>query len=258
MKKFLFIILASVIPCCLTANEKLLMRADSAYMADNFDLAAGLYKQAADSIGTSSSLFYNLGNTYYRMNDLGHAIVYYERALQLDPTNSDARTNLDFVNSIITDKPLDSGSFLSDVIDSIVSSAHYNTWAWTTFVLFVIILICVVGYIFSSGIRIRKICFFGGIVLMFVTLATASFAWMGARNATDHRFAVIIVSAAQLSTTPRTPTTPSEQAFLLHEGTKLEIVDSVASPGQSASKWYEVKVSNTHRAWINSDEIEKI
>lgn len=257
MKRIFSIIIALVSFCALSAGE-LAQRADSAYMADNYELATDLYRQSIDADGTSSVLYYNLGNAYYRMNDLGRAIVYYERALQLDPTNGDARANLEFVNTQITDKPLDSGSFISDMISNIVAWAHPDTWAWITFALFVIILICVTGYIFLSGVRVRKICFFGGIVIMFVTIGTATMAWMGASRASDHSFAVIVVPAAQLSTTPRVATDPSEQAFLLHEGTKLEIVDSVASPGQSGLKWYEVKVNNSHRAWINSSEIEKI
>ncbi len=257
MKKILSLILV-IMTWGQIAASNLAVQADSAYTADNFSLAADLYRQSIETDGASSIIYYNLGNAYYRMNDLGRAIVNYERALQLDPTNSDARTNLDFVNSQITDKPLDSGSFVYDTIDSVISSAHPDTWAWITFILFVIIIGCVLGYIFSSGVKIRKICFFGGIVLMFVTIGTAWMAWMSASRVNDHSYAIIVVPASQLSTTPREAVDPSEQAFLLHEGTKLEIVDSVLTPGSDSKRWYEVKVDNTHRAWINSLDIEKI
>ena len=76
-------------------------KADSAYMNDQFAEAARLYLEAAEQEGTSSDLYYNIGNSYYRQNKLGEAILYYERAIRLDPLNKDARTNLEFVNTRI-------------------------------------------------------------------------------------------------------------------------------------------------------------
>ena len=88
-------------------------RADSAYAADDFSLAASLYMEAMQTEGTSSELYYNLGNCWYRMDKPGKAIVAYERALRLDPSNKNARINLEFVNSKIFDRQGERGSFLS-------------------------------------------------------------------------------------------------------------------------------------------------
>lgn len=79
--------------------------ADSAYNKKQFSEALTLYRTALEKDGSSSDLYYNIGNTYYRLNDLGHAVINYKRALMLDPSNADARTNLEYVKTKITDKP---------------------------------------------------------------------------------------------------------------------------------------------------------
>lgn len=111
------------------ASDTLIAKADSAYTADNFAEAETLYMQAMKVDGTSSELFYNLGNTYYRQGNLGKAILYYNRALKLDPANGDARQNLEFVNSKITDKQIDSGSYMWSVWQGTVGLFHADTWA---------------------------------------------------------------------------------------------------------------------------------
>lgn len=122
------------------SGENLAQQADSAYTADNFVLAEALYLKALEVGGSSTTLYYNLGNAYYRQGNLGKAIVNYERALKLDPTNADARANLEFVNSKITDKQIDSGSYMDSVWEGTVGMFHADTWAVIALVLFAIFL----------------------------------------------------------------------------------------------------------------------
>jgi hypothetical protein len=82
---------------------------------------------------------------------------------------------------------------------------------------------------------------------------------IGSSQSTSHDTAIVTATSTQLSTAPSTPTDNSEQAFLLHEGSKVAVLDSVATPmDETAKKWYEVRVDNEHRAWINGDDIEII
>ncbi len=261
MKKILTIIFLATINLCFTtyvAASDITQQADSAYNETAYANALSLYNQALDSIGSSSNLYYNIGNTHYRLGDLGRAVLWYERALQLDPTNNDARENLAFVNTRITDKPVNDQSLIGRIYDSIVNSAHYDTWAWITFSLFTLTILAFVGYLISQQITIRKACFFGGGILLIVTVFTASLALTGASRSTNHNFAIITSPSAQLSTAPRETIEADTQAFLLHEGTKVEIVDSVVSSVPGATRWYEVKVGGNARAWIKGNDMERI
>lgn len=232
---------------------------DSAYTADDFQRAAELYAKAAETEGTSSALFYNLGNTYYRMGQLGKAILNYERALKLDPTNEDARANLALVNSRIIDRPGDRGSVMSKIVDDTASSAHSNTWSLLAIGNFTLLLIAIAVYIFSDNVTLRKVSFFGGLALLALTIAGIILAVIAADKATSTERAVIIAPSTQLSTSPRLPKDKTEQAILLHEGTVVEIIDSVATPADTANPvWLDVRVDNANRAWISKSDTERI
>lgn len=238
------------------SGNELVQRGDSAYTADNFALAEQLYTAAMKESGTSSTLFYNVGNAYYRQGNLGKAIVNYERALKLDPTNGDARANLEFVKTKITDRQIDSGSIMEKLRDGIVEYFHADTWAWITVVLFALFLAGVATYLFSSVIMVKKISFFGGIIVFLLCVCCVIISFAAANRVETDKWAIILPPSAQLSTTPREARTQSEEAFLLHEGTKVEIVDSVSDGNEG--KWYEVKVGHGERAWIKASEIERI
>jgi len=238
--------------------DYIVAEADSAYNSLAYARALELYTAVRDSLGTSSDLYYNIGNTYYRLGDLGHAVLWYERALQLDPTNADALTNLEFVNTRIADKPVDDRSLLSRGYDNITASAHPDTWAWVSFALFTLTVLAFIGYLVTTGVFVRKTCFFGGGVLLLLTACSLALAFTGASRSTNHDKAIIISPSAQLSTAPRAASDADSQAFLLHEGTKVEIVDSVIPADRKTDSWYEVKVAGNARAWINGKDIERI
>ena len=141
-------------------------RADSAYSADNFELAAELYRQEMTEHGTSATLYYNLGNCYYRMGLTGKAIVAYERALRINPADKSAKTNLQFVNSRIFDRQGERGSFMSNSFDKAATLTSSNTYAWLALSLFLICIGCITLYIFSTNIGIRKCGFFGAILML--------------------------------------------------------------------------------------------
>lgn len=236
--------------------EALTQAADSAYSADNFALAEKIYTQILADHGSSAMLFYNLGNTCYRQGKLGMAIVNYERSLKLDPTNADTRANLEFVKSKITDRQIDSGSFLFSVWETVVMWFKADTWAWIALVLFALMLAGILTYLLSSVVLVKKICFFGGIIIMFLCAGAIIFSFAAANRQRSNTAAIVLSPSSQLSTTPREARTQSEEAFTLHEGTKVEIVDSVSSAADG--RWYEVRVGQNERAWIKASDIERI
>lgn len=234
-------------------------QADSAYAADRFDEAVRLYSRAAADEGTSSELLYNLANSYYRLGKPGKAILYYERALRLDPSNADARTNLEFVNTKITDEPGDRGMFISNTVNGFACRVSGNVWSGWALTFFILTLGAVALYIFASDVRLRKTGFFGAFVLFALCVVANVFASVSTRYQRGHNQAIIVSPSTLLSTSPRTPKDRSEEAMLLHEGTRVEILDSVTTgTGDKAVKWYDVKVDNANRAWVNGGDIEII
>lgn len=234
-------------------------KADSAYAEDNFAEATKLYQEIISTEGSSPTLLYNLGNCYYRLGQPGKAIVSYERALRIDPTFADARTNLDFVNSRIVDRPGERGSFMSNTFDRAATSQSANSWAWMAFGLFVLTAAGVALYLFAENVSLRKTGFFGAGGLFILFVAAIVLAFRGRSISTDRDVAVITVPSVILSTSPREPKDRNEEAMLLHEGSKMVILDSISAQNDTTGlKWLDVQVDNAHRAWIKSTSVERI
>ena len=241
------------------AQQELTQQADSAYMRDDFSTALQAYTQLQSQYGTSSWLYYNIGNCQYRLGRPGLAIVNYERALRLNPLNKDARANLEFVNSKITDEPGDRGMFISKTVDAIARSLPANAWASIALGTFIFLLGAISTYIFSSNVALRKTGFFGAIVLALACVVSNVLASKATKYATSTSEAVVTVPSTLLSTSPRAPKDRTEEAMLLHEGTKVEILDSVTTRVDSVSTvWFDVEVDNNHRAWIRGTDITRI
>lgn len=257
MKKILFIILlfAAVGAKALTLAEQ----ADSAYNKDDYRQAVELYTRSLATDGVSADVYYNLGNAYYRSDKLGMAVVCYERALKLDPTDKDARTNLTFVRSRIQDRPEDDSAFLSNVHNSLLGSMTANAWAVTAFVFFLFLLGAVALYIFSRKVPMRKTGFFGAIVFVFIFGYSLFMARESYTAANSHEEAVVITPSTQLTSAPRAARGSTDKVVTIHEGTKVEIIDSISTPDDPVSpKWYNVKINNNTKAWLRASDVERI
>lgn len=258
MRKLLLIIIAVVGACCAVSAQSLAQQADSAYNQQDYISAVRLYHQAMNNDGTSAQLFYNLGNAYYRIGKLGRAVLYYRRALNLDPSFEEARDNLAFVNTQILDKPEDDSTFLDNVHHGIRAMMSPNAWAWTAFGLFVFVLACVALYVFSTSVPLRKLGFFGGFVMLTAFIYALVIAAQVSSAHASNREAVIIVPTSNLSTSPGAKG-DNAKIIPLHEGTVVEITDSLSLPGETSSPlWYNVKINNSTKAWVRSVDVERI
>lgn len=232
--------------------------ADKAYNAGEFDKAIELYNNIIDSGDTSTWLYYNLGNACYRDGDISGAVIAYERALKLDPSNNDARFNLNFINEKYNLTQPDSAS-TSRFAESVGALFSPNGWAVVAIVFFVLMLGCISLYIYADRPLIRKIGFFSALIAIPLTIAAIVFSFKSRNAAVSRDACVVIVPSSQLSTVPAFPLTTSQQAVTAPEGYKFEIVDSLTTPLDPTSRgWYEVRIDDENQAWVNYDDVEII
>lgn len=235
--------------------------ADEAYMRGtdaDFQEAIRLYRKAIENDGTSAALYYNLGNAYYRADSLAKAIIYYERALRLDPTDKDIRANLDFVNSKIIDAQATDG-MTNILVEKSMQMFSPNGWATVSLVIFVCVLLLAAGYIFSRNVQRRKIYFFAGLALLAINVLSIIITINAASVASGRNEAIVTVPSTQLSTSPSTPLNESQKAMLLHEGSKVKVIRELSTPNDpKVKKWVEVDAAGDHRAWIDAEAIEII
>lgn len=235
------------------------VQADSAYAQERYHDALKAYQLMAEQQGTSAELYYNMGNTYYKINDCAHAILCYERSLLLDPTSRDTRENLEFVRQKLK-LPVATGSrsFVTQVAQSVAFWFSSNGWAVMAAILFVLCLLDVALYVFAVQVKWRKVGFFSAIVLLALSaLALTCSLYLRNRAANSHA-AIVMTQSASLSNAPRAPQ-DNEEAFKLPQGSKVEITDSVTTGAADGSgKWYHVESTNGRTAWINGNDIEII
>ena len=256
MKQIIISILLAVMALPIFAGNANIDRANQAYKQELYNEALKLYLQEAQETGVSSALYCNIGDTYYRLKDNVHAVLYYERALVLDPSNSDARFNLDFVRSKMQ-LPDDAGdSWFSNWLDQTVSRMSSNTWAIIAIVTFLLFLAGVAAYLFMDNVIVRKIGFFGGAVLLVASILSNMAAFHVFHKATSGNGAIIMPENVVLSTAPREPRDKDEEAFSLQQGTHVEIVDSIAD--KNHGKWLQVSTAGGHKAWLKASDIEVI
>ena len=195
-------------------------------------------------------LYYNIGNAYFKLGDYAHAILYYERTLKSDPSCSDARYNLNFANSLIQDKIDSVPEFilknwarkLSYVMDS-------DSWAILSLVLFAIAL--ALGLLFLLGGRpaLRRTGFYGFIVLIVVSCVSFGLsAWQRSMfMKTD--YAIIMSPVSSVKSSPSSES--SKDLFVLHEGTKVKVMDSVGL-------WKNISLSDGRQGWIQESDMQII
>lgn len=249
MKKIVIYLLFALAGVTMAQAQESLTQANEAYAQEDYIKAIELYEQTAREHGVSADLYYNLGNAYYKHNEFAKAILNYERALLLNPGDEDARFNLDMANTHIVDKIDPVGRFFLSVwIDSLRSFLSSNTWAVIGIVTFLLFIVGCYLYLFSRSVRIKKIGFFGGIVILLISVMSNWFAW-GLSEKMENRDAAIVFAATV--SVKSSPAESGTDLFVLHEGTKVLIMSKVG-------EWFEVKISDGNRGWLPASSIEII
>jgi tetratricopeptide (TPR) repeat protein len=223
--------------------------ADSAYVRGQYQQAIAQY-EALLKQGASADLYYNLGNAYYRTENIPEAVLNYERALLLSPGDRDIRFNLQIARSKTFDKIVpESEMFFVTWYRSLVSMMSVDGWARTALVALALTIILLLVYLFSERIWLRKAGFFGGVALLVLFVCANIFAWQQKKDLLNRKGAIIFAPAVTVKSTPAANGT---DLFILHEGTKVVITDG------SMKEWKEIRIADGKEGWIESKHIRVI
>ena len=223
--------------------------ADSAYVRGQYQQAIKDYESLLKQ-GASADLYYNLGNAYYRSENITRAVLNYERALLLSPGDRDIRFNLQIARSKTIDKIVpESEMFFFTWYRSLVNLMSVDAWAWTALVSLALVIVLLLIYLFSDRIWLRKIGFFGGFVLLVLFALSNVFAWQQKQDLLYRKGAIVVSPSVTVKSTPAKNGT---DLFILHEGTKVSITDG------SMKGWTGIRIADGKEGWIESDMIEEI
>lgn len=233
----------------LSANAITKKNADDEYKKENYQQAIRDYEELLKK-GASADLYFNLGNAYYRTDNITRAVLNYERALQLSPGDEDIRFNLQMARSKTIDKITPkSEMFFITWYKSLVNLTSVDGWARTSIISIAAALVLVLCYLFAHKVLLSKIGFYGAAILVVVFILSNIFAYEQKCLLTNNTGAIVISPSASLR---KTPVANSENNTIIHEGTRLEIVDD------TMKDWKQVKLEDGREGWVLSSQIERI
>lgn len=238
----LLLLLLATVPVAAQTKQE----ADSAYAQERYQQAAKVYEQLLKH-GVSADLYYNLGNAYYRMDNIPQAVLNYERALLLSPGDEDIRLNLQLARSKTVDKIVpESEMFFVTWYRSLVSQQSVDAWARTGLLSLVVAIVLALAYLFANALWLRKVGFFGGTLFLLLFALSNLFAWQQKRALAERTGAVVMQSAVTVRSTPSDNGT---DLFVLHEGTRVTITDG------SMSGWKKIRVADGKEGWLETKQI---
>ena len=224
--------------------------ADSAYIRNDFAASVEMYENILKNEGESSDIYYNLGNSYYKMNNIAKAVLNYERALLLQPGNSDIRANLEVARAKTIDKvePTPEVFFISWT-KSLINCMSVDAWATWGIVSFILLIVSLYFFIFSKQIMWKKIGFISGIIFLIITVCSNLFASQQKENLVNRNEAIVMNPSVTVRSTPSESGT---SLFILHEGRKVNVKDN------SMKEWKEIHLEDGKVGWVPASAIEVI
>lgn len=229
--------------------DSVFVKANKLYQQEKYNEALTLYAEIEGNKIQSDGLFYNMANAYYKLNKIAPAIYYYEKALLLNPGNADAKFNLGFAKRMAIDniEPLPQ-TFSQKISEGLIQRLTYNNWAWLGVILAFLFAILFLLYHFTYNSGSKRLYFISSLVCAFLALIMISFAYQNYKTVGENRYAIIF---AQQSDIKNAPTLSSEVSFELHEGTKVQILESL-------DNWKKIKIADGKIGWIVADEIKEL
>lgn len=226
-----------------------LQKAEDLYNAQKYDSAALIYHQFLEEDLSSFELYYNLGNTYFKLNEIPSAILYYEKAAKLKPQDKDLQYNLTLCNRLIPDKIEEVPQlFFVKWYQSLYNSLSVDYWAYISLVIFMIGLLCIAVFFMSAQLRWRRLSFTFSLLLIVLTVGSLTIAHQKYRNFIAHNQAIVFNPSL---TVKSQPADNSIDIFVIHEGTKVLLLDEVGD-------WRKIKIKNGSIGWVLAENLELI
>ncbi len=223
--------------------------ANEAYKNGQYQDAINLYKKIDSTNSRSADVYYNLGNSYYKLNRVAPSIYNYEKAIKLNPLNEDAKINLEYANKLALDAiEVLPKSIFQKFSDSVIYKLPFDSWAIIAVILSFLgaLFFLLYHFSYSSG---RKLLFFNSSLLCGILLAvTVVFAFKSYDFEENTRMAIVFEKTTQIM---NAPTLNSDTVFQLHEGTKVQVLDAI-------DDWKKIKLADGKIGWVIAEYIKEI
>jgi tetratricopeptide (TPR) repeat protein len=249
MKQNLVILIFIVTTFSFAQNTALFEKGNALYNQGEYEEAIDVYLTILHTKNHSAELYYNLGNAYYKLNKVAPSIFYYEKALQLSPNDNDIKNNLAFARNMTIDAIYvmpESG--LAKFIKNITNYMTFDGWAKTAVVLVCCFVVLFLFYYFASATMGKRMAFIGSMGSIILIIFTLTLAFHKYNLDKNDKPAIVFIQESKVRAEPNLR---SEESFTLHEGTKVQILDTVKS-------WKRIKLADGKTGWISEADIKAL
>lgn len=219
------------------------------YTSGDYQQALQIWSELYNTGYRSAELNYNLGNVYFKLNNIPDAILYYERAALLKPLDEDINYNLHIARTLVVDRFQEIPELFYikwyNIVSLLLSS---NNWAKISLISFFLTLSFISLYIYSSRYTRKVIGFWFAIFFFMISLSGLAFSGRNKNLIFDSRKAIVTSSLVSGKSSPDNSGT---DLFVLHDGTKVSIEDEVG-------EWFEIRLSDGNKGWIPSNTLKII
>ena len=232
------------------SREYTLSDADSAYIQGDYLTAIGIYESIIENQGVNATLYMNLGNCWLKRDEVAKAILNYERAYLIDPSDPDIRFNLELARTKTVDKvnPVNQ-LFIVVWFKKLLALLDVNGWAVLTVMLFALTILLIGLFLFSKKTGMRKISFSFSAFFLLLSILSFIFATTQMGNIRNRDTAIIMSPSVTVKSTPSSGGT---DLFIIHEGRKVKILDS------SMKEWVEIRLEDGNTGWVPVNVMEII
>ena len=273
MKKLLTILLILVTYGLMAENidhESLILEANEHYNNGEYDIAIEIYNEVLDSGHEAAGLYFNIGNSYYKLKQIPQALLNYERAKLLAPKDEDILFNLELAQMQIVDEiEVLPEFFITTWFNNIISTLTSNVWAIISIASFIVSIVLISIFIYSGNMGLKKLSFVFSVVIFISSITTFIFSYKQKRTLIDQDYAIVFSPSV---TAKSSPDEKGTDLFLIHEGTKVKIEDEIEGWNKTIELndgtkvkieeeidiWYEIKLSDGKVGWVKSEVIEII
>ena len=230
-------------------NELLFTQANEAYNKGSYAKAIELYESIEKTGNVSENLYFNLANSYYKLQKVAPSIYNYEKALSLALNNQDILDNYRFAKNMRLDQidQLPQG-FLTKLYQKIVNLWSVDTWAWLSIIFIFLFVVTFILFYKAKFSQERKLFFAGWTLSLLISVLCLIFAFQTESYKTNTQFAIIYSSEVAIQSEPNLR---SETLFKLHEGTKVQVLDIV-------DDWKKIKLTDGKIGWMPKKELKEI
>ncbi|MFR9651714.1 MAG: SH3 domain-containing protein [Rikenellaceae bacterium] len=229
--------------------DKLWDDANTAYVNYDYNEALRMYQEIEGRDLHSAELYFNMGNVYYKRDEIGKALLYYYKALRLDPSDVYIRHNIEFAQNKTTDNIEKLPRlFLAEWNEWIRTRMSSTQWVVVSLSLLALTLGFLLLYLLSDRMMNRRIGFFGLVVAAVLFIYTTNNSIYSRWEMVNHREAVVMNRALSVKSSPNGGAT---ELFIIHEGTKVRVLNSIGG-------WSEIRIDDGNRGWVEDTTIARI